>query len=119
MFALGLLAGTNRYAMKLGLFITVGSDLRTKIIGFTLLKQEGAEDVKWAFQSFLKAFKLPPTVIFTDSDFSIKPPPLFFLLRITFCARTISRRTFLAISMGCLVHEASGKNSTVRGGGFA
>ena len=59
---------TNRYGFKLGLFITVNEHLRTVVLAQTLLMRELKEDFVWAFEQFLKYFKIPPVVIFTDSD---------------------------------------------------
>jgi len=64
--------GTNRYGLKLGLFVTVGSDLRTKIIALSLVSSEDIPSFQWVFQKFIRHFKLPPTVVFTDSDAAMK-----------------------------------------------
>jgi len=59
---------TNRYGFKLGLFVTVDAHLRTIILAQSLLLHETKDDFVWAFNAFKKYFKIPPTVLFTDSD---------------------------------------------------
>ena len=54
--------GTNRFGFKLGLFSTVGSDLKNKVIAMSLVRCEDHESFAWVFESFMDAFKFPPKV---------------------------------------------------------
>jgi hypothetical protein len=63
---------TSRFGLKLGCFVTVGSDMHTKIIAMSLVSCEDKESFEWVFRAFLKAFVFSPSVIFTDGDQAMK-----------------------------------------------
>jgi len=63
---------TSRFGLKLGCFVIVGSDMRTKIIAISLVTCEDKESFEWVFSAFLKAFHFAPSVIFTDGDAAMK-----------------------------------------------
>ena len=60
--------GTNRYKLKLGLLTTVHASGATKVLAASLVANETEDSFRFVFQCFLEAFRVPPAVIFTDSD---------------------------------------------------
>jgi hypothetical protein len=60
--------GTNAYGMKLGCFTTIGRDGQTIILAVTLLMHENDDSFVWAFEQFLKTFRVAPSVFITDGD---------------------------------------------------
>jgi len=60
--------GTNKYKLKLGCFVTVAPSGVTKVLAASLVSAETMDSFKWVFERFLSAFRVPPAVIFTDSD---------------------------------------------------
>ena len=60
--------GTNKYALKFSAFTTINNDGKTQILAYSLLDRETQESFGWVFTEFLKAFKQPPKIIFTDGD---------------------------------------------------
>ena len=60
--------GTNRAAMKLGLFCTVAFTGQTVILAACLLLHEDEASFKWAFECVAELLRMPPTVFFTDGD---------------------------------------------------
>ena len=60
--------GTNTHKLKLGCFSTVGPSGETKVVAASLVADESEESFTWVFTCLLRAFRIPPAVIFTDSD---------------------------------------------------
>lgn len=63
--------GTNRFGMKLGFFTTVGANGETLILAGVIMMYETKGSFEWAFERFIKCFKIPPKVIVTDGDVGI------------------------------------------------
>lgn len=73
--------GTNRSGMKLGLVTSVDGDGHTRILFVTLVAHQNAESFEWVFKKLLEVFRIPPAVIFTDSD-----PAMAVAIEATLCA---------------------------------
>ena len=58
---------TNKYGMKLSMFVTIDIDGFTRILGYLLHFSESHEDLFWGLRCFHDIFLDPPTVVFTDS----------------------------------------------------
>ena len=63
---------TSRFGLKLGCFVTVGSDMRTKIIAMSVVACEDKESFEWVFTKFIEGFRFAPSVIFTDGDHAMR-----------------------------------------------
>ena len=59
--------GTNRYGMKLTLFVTVDGLGRTLLLAYMLHSLEEAADILWGLRCFQATFHTPPSVLFSDS----------------------------------------------------
>ena len=60
--------GTNTPKLKLGCFTTVAPSGATKVLAASLVASESEKSFAWVFECLLEAFRIPPAVIFTDSD---------------------------------------------------
>jgi hypothetical protein len=60
--------GTNTHKLKLGCFTTVAPSGATKVLAASLVASESEKSFAWVFECLLEAFRIPPAVIFTDSD---------------------------------------------------
>ena len=60
--------GTNRSGMKLGLVTAVDAEGHTRILFVSLVAHQNSTSFEWVFNKLLQVFKIPPKVIFTDSD---------------------------------------------------
>ena len=60
--------GTNTHKLKLGCFTTVAPSGATKVLAASLVASESEKSFAWVFDCLLEAFRIPPAVIFTDSD---------------------------------------------------
>ena len=63
--------GTNRFGMKLSMFVTVGPNGETIILAYMLHHEESFQDIYWGFQCFHKVFKHAPASLLTDSGAGI------------------------------------------------
>ncbi|MGH7955104.1 MAG: hypothetical protein ACREOZ_04005, partial [Gloeomargaritales cyanobacterium] len=64
--------GTNTYGFKLGLFVTVDENGKTRIVAGSFVKQEDVASFEWVFKQWDKFMHgKSPAVIFTDSDKSM------------------------------------------------
>ena len=59
--------GTNRYGMKLSLFVTVGPEGETVILAYLVHYEESYDDVFWGIKCFHTVFVDPPATFLTDS----------------------------------------------------
>ena len=59
--------GTNRYGLKLTLFVTVDCGGRTAILAYLLHAEESKEEILWGLRCFHSVFIVPPSAFFTDS----------------------------------------------------
>ena len=64
--------GTNNAGLKMGLWVSVDGTFATKILACSLLLDETEESFQWASECFKDCFRVPPAVIFTDSDPAIQ-----------------------------------------------
>ena len=60
--------GTNRYGLKLGCFVTLDYNGKTRVIAASFVSSEDEASFMWAFKKFTESFQSPPVVVFTDSD---------------------------------------------------
>jgi len=60
--------GTNRHGLKLCCFVAVSQSGRTVILAVVLIEKEARWFFQWAFRCFMKTFRVPPKIIFTDRD---------------------------------------------------
>ena len=63
--------GTNRYGLKLGNFVTIDENGKTRVIASSFVLNEDVESFSWAFQCFADVFQVFPVVFFTDGDTSM------------------------------------------------
>ena len=59
--------GTNRYGMKLTMFISITESGSTVILAYMIHHREDVADVLWGFECFDLLFIIAPRTIFTDS----------------------------------------------------
>ena len=59
---------TNTHRLKLGCIVTVSPSGATKVLAASLIASETKESFIWVFTCFMKAFRVEPAAIFTDSD---------------------------------------------------
>jgi hypothetical protein len=59
--------GTNRYGLKLSMFIAIGPDGESRILAYMLHREESFDDVYWGFRMFQKVFRHAPATVLTDS----------------------------------------------------
>jgi hypothetical protein len=64
--------GTNNAGMKLALWVTAAGSGATKILAVSLLYDESEDSFRFTCECFRNCFRVPPAVIFTDSDPAIK-----------------------------------------------
>ena len=60
--------GTNRVGLKLGQGTCVDSEGHTRILFGSLLMRQNLDAFTWVNKHVLQAFRVPPAIIFTDSD---------------------------------------------------
>jgi len=60
--------GTNTHKLKLGCVTTVAPSGATVVLAASLVARETQASFAWVFTALLQAFRIPPAVIFTDSD---------------------------------------------------
>lgn len=58
---------TNKYGLKLTMFVTIDSDGHTRVVGYLLHFEESHEDIFWSLRCFETIFEFPPSVVLTDS----------------------------------------------------
>jgi hypothetical protein len=58
----------NRAGLKLGCGVGVSQEGLTQVTFVSLVMSQDAESFSWVFDHIKKAFRVPPQVIFTDSD---------------------------------------------------
>ena len=63
--------GTNRYALKLGIFSTVDGEGRTRILGIALYRTEDEDSFAWSFKQFSEFCGGDPAHVLTDEDTAI------------------------------------------------
>ena len=59
---------TSRFDLKLGVFTTVDSNGRTRIVAASLMRHEDSDSFVRVLQAFLMIFHVTPRVILTDGD---------------------------------------------------
>ena len=64
--------GTNRYSMKLCMFVSVHPHGHSVVLAGCLIASECTDAFTWCFTCFHKTFKTPPRTFFTDSDGAIE-----------------------------------------------
>ena len=58
---------TNKFGLKLTMFITIDFDGHTRVLGYLVHWSESEKDIFWGLRAFDNVFDTPPTVVFTDS----------------------------------------------------
>ena len=59
---------TNRLGLKLGLITAVDNEGNTIILFVTVVAHQDKDTFTWIFEQLLSAMRVPPRIIFTDSD---------------------------------------------------
>jgi hypothetical protein len=59
---------TSRCDLKLGVFTTIDSNGKTRMVACSLMRHEDMDSFEWVLQAFLAIFNVTPRVVLTDGD---------------------------------------------------
>ena len=94
--------------MKMAAWVTVDGTGATRALAYTFLVDETDESFIWASECFKDAFRVPPAVIFTDSDPAMKVAiaAVFPSAEHLLCVWHLSKNMFTHIKAACGNNDA-------------
>ena len=100
--------GTNDAGLKMAAWVTVDGTGATKALAYTFILDETDQSFIWAAECFKDAFRVPPAVIFTDSDPAMKVAirSVFPTAKHLLCVWHLSKNFFMHIKAACGSNDA-------------
>ena len=109
---------TSRCDLKLGVFTTIDSNGKTRMVACSLMRHEDMDSFEWVLQAFLAIFNVTPRVVLTDGDLWLARavetvfPRAVHHLCVWHLARNVSKHTLSRAAL-----EQCGRREQLRGDG--